>query len=156
MDYFNYYSIVSLTAILVLSLFLAYIVWIMKYQNAGTPYPPTASTKCPDGWTINGTTCIIPSKTDTTNTNQGVIHADYAYFIKLLPGAMFSKLDTTTTPPTLTPVTVDGNKKPVITDADMAAGKIGVDMSKLDICVRKKWANEVKVNWDGVSNYNQC
>lgn len=55
----NFYMIVVLIAVVILVLCLTGIGILMRYQNAGQQYPPTANT-CPDGWTTIGTSCTSP------------------------------------------------------------------------------------------------
>ena len=58
----NFYMIVVLIAVVILVLCLTGIGILMRYQNAGQQYPPTANT-CPDGWTVDGTSCTSPALT---------------------------------------------------------------------------------------------
>ena len=39
-------------------------------------------------------------------------------------------------------------------EGDMSGEPIYTGLS--DICTKKKWANENKIVWDGISNYNSC
>ena len=56
----QFYMIVVLIAVVILVLCLTGIGILMRYQNAGQQYPPTANT-CPDGWTaVGGSSCISP------------------------------------------------------------------------------------------------
>jgi hypothetical protein len=156
MDYFNFYTITLLIAIISLSLILVYFAWIMQYQDAGTPYPPvSAAEPCPDRWQLSEdkTKCLIPA---ATGINVGTIHTDdstYSSQARYLPGAIFGTY-TSGSSPTFVPV--DMKNPPTTAAADFRAGNMYVDMGKVDICDRKKWANTFSVIWDGVSNYTKC
>ena len=66
----SFYMIVVLIAVVILVLCLTGIGILMRYQNAGQQYPPTANT-CPDGWDItSGTSCTSPIL--PANTHYGV------------------------------------------------------------------------------------
>lgn len=131
--------------------------WFMQYQYAGTPYPPvTAAEPCPDRWQLSAdnTKCLIPA---TTGQNVGTIHTDDSTYLnqaKFLPGAIFGKYTTTNGVSTFVPV--DIKNPPTTMASDFQTGKMYVDMTKVDICDRKKWANTFSVIWDGVSNYTKC
>lgn len=164
MDYFNYYTITGLIAIIALSLSLVWFAWLAQYQYAGTPYPPLAE-PAPDRWELSdeqvtdtGITdtnqgpkrkCRIPG---TSEQNAGTIHTDdatYASLVKFLPGARFGKYDQGVFVPFVVPFSS--------TDIlEFPKGNVYIDFSAVDICTRKLWANTFNVVWDGVSNYNYC
>lgn len=148
MDYFNFYTMVSLVMIILFSLSMVYFAWIMQFQNAGTPFPPTGvASDCPDGWTLDSKKwCKIPK---VGGQNVGLIHTDdpkYTKFAKLVPGV--HKLDTTSAVPDTYSSTV--------TPVDYKTGLVSIDFTDANMCAKKNWANLYKINWDGVSNYTKC
>lgn len=164
MDYFNYYTITGLVAVIVLSLVLVWFAWFVQYQYAGTTYPPLAE-PCPDRWQLSDEQvtdtgvadtnqgpkrkCLMPG---TVGPNVGTLHTDdptYASLVKYLPGARFGKY----AQGVFVPFTVPFSSTDIL---EFPKGTVYVDFSGVDICTRKLWTNTFDVVWDGVSNYNNC
>ena len=125
----SFYMIVVLIAVVILVLCLTGIGILMRYQNAGQQYPPSANT-CPDGWNnTSGTSCTSPG----TSCTSPVLPANTHYGVDGTNGYTFSTQANTT-----------GDT---------------IDFSNAywnDVCKKKKWANKYGINWDGVSNYTKC
>lgn len=159
MDYLNFYTIFGLGFVFLFFAAMYYIVWVMQYQNAATPFPAVgASAPCPDGWELDAAGwCKVPPSRVTAATvsrsvspNVGTIHTDdptYAKFVGSVPGAHKAAVPATV-PPTYTTAN--------ITPDDFSKGLVSIDFTKADICAKKKWAVLYGVMWDGVSNYNAC
>jgi|UniRef100_A0A6C0IJC6 hypothetical protein len=131
----RFYSIVLIVAIIVLIVILAYI-GMQISSNAGqdTPYPPQHG-HCPDYWESiernNINVCQIPSANDEDpHPNLGSIYEN---------GQV--TLTTDSTP-----------------GYDEISNTIDFDDKKwyTGPCMKKKWANQFSIIWDGVSNYNDC
>lgn len=142
-DYFNFYSIVVLTAIIAFSMFMVYFSWIMQYQDAGTTFPPTGATiDRPDDWTTDDQGWGVIPKINGQNT--GLLHTDDPTYKKLVSSVPAVHAISDTTPPVY-------SDKP--TQVQFKNGQVSIDFSKMDICARNKWAVLYKIKWDGVSNY---
>lgn len=157
MDYLNFYTITGIGFLFLFAAALYYIVWVMQYQNAATPFPATGAA-CPDGWMLDDAKwCVIPgvnpsSGTAAATTNVGTIHTDDATYTKLMTSVPGIHKAIITSPPTVPPNYTAAN----ITPADFRNGLVSIDFTKADICSRKKWAVLYGITWDGVSNYTAC
>lgn len=145
MEYFNdidyFYVIVLSVAIVLLIVILTYVGIVMTYykSNSAKVYPPVANT-CPDYWKVSsdGSGCIIPIDAYSKN-----------YSLKLMDDIHNG--------------VVPNNAFSVIwSETDMSM--IRLDDTKLGTyngatnknCGHKNWANYYNIEWDGVSNYNNC
>ena len=131
----RFYSIVLLVAIIFLIVILAYIgMKIAEGAGQNTVYPPQYG-YCPDYWESiernNELVCQIPPHADENpHPNLGSIYENGT-----------SSLTTTSTP-----------------GYDEIGNTINFDDKKwyTGPCMKKKWANQYSIVWDGVSNYNDC
>jgi hypothetical protein len=139
MDYF--YIIVLSVAIVLLIIILTYIGIAMTYykSNSAKIYPPVANT-CPDYWNISsdGSGCIIPY--DSTSKN---------YSSKLL-----NELSSGVVPNNAFTINWNNIDMSMIRLDDLSMGSYGGAIIKN--CGKQNWANYYGIEWDGVSNYNNC
>lgn len=128
-----FYTIVIVIALVILIGVLVFLAMQIEDSQEEKAFPPIQS-GCPDYWDQNGTICDIPPYgTDHPNTGQirdgGTL---------LLSSSNTPGLDLTSNPVSI----------------DMASG--AWSSTKTSICGKKDWANTYGLEWDGVSNYNNC
>jgi hypothetical protein len=140
----GFYKITILVAIVFLILALTAIGILMSKKANVLIYPPIMN-QCPDFWTFDGSSCIVPNKgcptsTDatkykdcTSNVLNGFANIN-SLTVENTPGLMLTKNDDKTT-------TLKINFK---------------DSKWSGTCDQMKWANKNNIIWDGVSNYNSC
>ena len=148
----DFYKIVILITVILLILALTGVGFLLKYQNAGTPFPPPGSASaCPDKWSEDvvgsDTRCVIPIQ---FADNAGIIHTDdptYVNFLINTPGVYVTGTDQ------------------LITSGNLYAGGVNNIVSGMasispaamgSICQQKKWTTKYGVLWDGVSNNSTC
>lgn len=157
MSYVNFYTIVGGCGLILWAVAVYYIVWVMQYQNAATPYPPTGtSSLCPDNWTLDEMKwCIIPPSPtyakENANSNLGTVHGDktYATLLASVPGV--HRRTTTTKPETGAKFETAGIKP-----THFEHGEVSINFTAADLCAKKAWATKFGVSWDGVTNSTAC
>lgn len=121
-----FYVVTLVVAVVTLILLMVILGVLMSYQTRQLTYPPKTNL-CPDHWTYD-----ISTKTcDASNNNIG---------------AYLSKAD------------VASNVAPFAKEA----GKLSFDPDNPKwgegatsvICAKRKWANDYRIVWDGISNYD--
>jgi hypothetical protein len=129
----SYYIIVSSVATVILILVLTYIGISMNYSKGKVAHPPKAAT-CPDAWALasDGSSCLIPA---SSSLNIGKLYDSDGKFIAN------SK--------TTYGLNITNNS---INFADEGWTKGGLSTT----CSQKAWANQMGIQWDGISNYNKC
>jgi hypothetical protein len=126
MDFNNFYTMVTIIAIVLLIFALAFIGWTMSKQKAVDEYPKLHTT-CPDFWAINSDgNCERPGP---TGLNRGGETTDNATFFLGASG-------------------VNGNS---FSSRDAGWGSTGNA-----ICGKQTWANSQGITWDTVTNANFC
>ena len=123
-----FYIIVSVTALVILIVFLTYIGIVMTHNKKATgqnEYPPQYS-ECPDYWTVYNNNCLVPQQ---GTRNYGGINPSS---LNSVPG--YNSADNT----------IDFNHNGWTTQGGSA------------ICNKRRFANSFNIMWDGVSNYNGC
>jgi hypothetical protein len=131
----RFYSIVLIVAIIVLIVILTYIGMKMSDGSGeNMPYPPQHG-YCPDYWESiernNKLVCQVPPHNkEEPHSNVGAVYTNGK-----------ATLTTDSTP-----------------GYDEISNTIDFDDKKwyTGPCMKKKWANQFSVIWDGVSNYNDC
>jgi hypothetical protein len=121
-----FHLIVLSIAVILLILILAYMGSVLYYAKSVSAFPPT-SNLCPDNWAYNPTSLKCELPTHGNIGKPIIAAADPVY---------------------------------VLNDS----GVLGIDPNsdiwsssgKSSICGKQQWALLKNVQWDGVSNYNQC
>jgi hypothetical protein len=127
----SFYKIVLGIAVVFMILILAIMGVLLKYQNSGQVFPPSANT-CPDYWAVDGSgNCICPLK---GSLNLGNCKA--------------SDISSCLLPVSMTSTATSWSFNP----ADTAWSSNG----QSTVCAQQQWANNNLIVWDGVSNYNSC
>ena len=125
----SFYSIVLIVAFIILLLTLVAVGIMLQNQDKNKAFP-TQMSPCPDGWGVSDTgACVQPDNITTIDLavrNDNSNDTDIANWI--------TANDADGNP-------IQGNFKP---------------KESATVCDKKAWANENKVHWDGVSNYNSC
>jgi hypothetical protein len=127
----SFYSIVVIMAVIILIVALVFIALQIEDNVDNKSYPPV-QTKCPDYWDSYGTNCKIPPF-GSEHPNTGSIREGENLILD----------------PSNTPGLDFGDDS-----IDMADSGWSSDTTSL--CGKKKWANLYNIEWDGVSNYNDC
>lgn len=128
----TFYTMVVVIALIVLIVALVFLALQIQDNNDQKPFPPVQTT-CPDYWdTINSNTCGIPPY-GQNHPNEGSIY-------------------------TGSEIVLDENNTPGI---NMSDGIIRMDDERwvtdnTSICSKKNWARAFGIEWDGVTNYNNC
>ena len=140
----SFYLIAVAIAVVILILCLTGVGIMMKYQNAGISFPPSAQ-PCPDGWNVDvsgycginiNSGTLNKGRLDTVTGSDISINSPYNSFnIKNSSGSY---------------------------DFGSSTKLLGYDLSinfslpnkVWTTCQQKNWANKYGINWDGVSNYN--
>ena len=159
-----FYMIVLAIAVLFLIIMLTYIGILMRYTDTKVAFPPIEN-DCPDYWVLasDGKSCTIPNydqknagtlytndtqvidiniKYDTTYTND-VDGVDATYkFPTYTPGLAY-------TTNTFTGIRTLGSTIDFTNDDWSSQGMTST-------CAKKKWANNWKITWDGITNTNTC
>jgi hypothetical protein len=128
----SFYSIVLLIAIIILIIALTIVGLTLKKKQNVKPFPDFKNT-CPDFWTVDATDGLCkPSATTPINTP--------------LPAKVHSYVNANV------PVVTSGS-----TATDKKIDSIDPDDSKwASVCTKTKWAKNVGILWDGVTNNNDC
>jgi hypothetical protein len=129
-----FYTIVLSIATIILILILTYIGVTTVYYKGKISYPPKALT-CPDTWNVVPTdtsACTIPN---AGSPNVGKLYDSAGKLIAT--SSTTYGLDTT-------------NNYINFSDPGWTKGGLSAQ------CNQKAWANQMGIQWDGVSNYNQC
>ena len=139
MDYF--YIIVLSIAIVLLILILTYVGIVMTYykSNSAKVYPPVAN-KCPDYWNISsdGSGCIIPYESTSKNYSLKLLNDVSSGIVP--NNAFLVKWSST-------------DMSMILLDDPSMSSYNGATIQN---CGKKNWANYYGIEWDGVSNYNNC
>jgi hypothetical protein len=123
----SFYSIVLIIAIIILIIALTIVGLTLNKKKNVKPFPDFKTT-CPDFWSYDTSGLCIPS-TPPINTP--------------LPAKVISYLNTN--------VVTSGN------DTSKKIDSIDPDESKwASVCTKTKWAKNVGILWDGVTNNNAC
>ena len=135
----SFYLIAVIIAVVLLILCLTGVGILMKYQNAGQVFPPAAQV-CPDGWTIDVSTCGVKIGTTPNNGRLGSIK--------------YSDLSANS-PYQLNSYSLPANYliSSTIGDADISVN-FTLPAKIWTTCQQKNWANKYGIEWDGISNYN--
>ena len=138
----SFYLIAVIIAVVILILCLTGVGILMKYQNAGQVFPPAAQL-CPDGWTVDVSTCRVKIGTTLNSGRLGSItgsdlFANSPYFTYFFPA-------TYTNP---------GNNAMVIPNGTDISVNFTQPNKTWTTCQQKNWANRYGIEWDGISNYN--
>lgn len=139
----GFYTTVLSVAAIILILMLTYVGILLYYAKSDQVFPPHQK-PCPDYWEMDADgKCIIPIATTLRNrgeliTNDGVLAAAQAR-------------------DTVTPGVINkSNTNPVTVIDFKHAGWKTVYGKKSDLCNKKYWADSLDIQWDGVTNTNQC
>lgn len=148
-------TVLSIFVILAILLLVAFSLMITGKKDDDSEYPATYA-NCPDYWTMDANgNCLVPASGSNQGTNTGA--GTYTDATKT-PGYTPSSAAVTASAPGVTPVVAardavleninfkdtnwnDNTTNPIL------KGLTGR-------CSLKAWANEYKVKWDGVNNYN--
>lgn len=126
----SFYTIVVSIAFVILVLVLIAVGIMMQKQDEDKEFPAYAS-KCPDGWTYENVTHGDTEKPACKHhkNNQKIFDDNTNNHY----GTKYAH---------------------IITDVS------GIDHAEFKptatICEKKKWATDMGVSWDGVTNYNKC
>lgn len=142
MDAF-YTTILSIAAI-ILILVLTYIGILLYFAKSDEVYPPYQK-PCPDYWEVTADgKCVFP--VSGTVRNRGTLTVSNT-----------NQMDATQSGPSVTPgvhQSTGANDPTTINFSD--AGWKTVYGKKNDLCNKKYWADTFQIEWDGVTNTNQC
>jgi len=138
----TFHIIVLSIAVIILIILLTFIGIIMGRQKSSVAFPPTSNT-CPDFWQVStdGKSCIIPNY---NSINAGKLYTGSIISTDLMNPAIVPGFSQTTDSKNKTVYSVDFND----------AGWSGTGVQ--GICSKRKWANNYKIQWDGISNYTAC
>jgi hypothetical protein len=159
-----FYMIVLAIAILFLIIMLTYIGILMRYTDTKVAFPPIEN-DCPDYWVLasDGKSCTIPLSTEknagslyTSDNDSTSIDIKYATTYTVEKDG----LKDTYSFPTYTP----GLAYTTTTDTNERQPGSTIDFTNTDwnsngmtsTCAKKKWANNWKITWDGITNTNTC
>lgn len=140
----TFYIIVIVVAIVILIIFLTIIGIILSQKNNVQVFPPSKNT-CPDYWASSVSGNTIVCSINANNINKGLITNDGNNYNYNLTTNKSESSSSTFFTPGLNSNTIN------FSDPTWASG-YGITQQ----CALKKWANQTKVNWDGISNYNGC
>jgi hypothetical protein len=130
-----FYTIVLSISTVILILILTYIGVSMVYYKKKLSYPPH-SASCPDTWAVlpsDPSSCVIPA---CNAINTGKLYDGSGTFIANSKSGTYG----------ITSSTNSIN----FSDAGWTSGGLTSQ------CGQKAWANQMGIQWDGISNYNQC
>ena len=133
----DFYTIVIVIAVCVLILCLVGVGILMQRYNAVTKFPPVQN-PCPDGWMVNGQSCLING-----NVNTGFINNNISAFLSNTYGLSNSNTANTIINPLDGYTSIDFNN----TKWNSAGSSV---------CSKMKWATKYGIAWDGVSNNTGC
>lgn len=139
----SFYLIAVIIAVTFLILCLTGVGILMKYQNAGQPFPPAAQ-PCPDGWTVDpsGICGANMGNSDNIGTFGSTTGKDLSlnspYFSSFIFPSTYLNKATSIVP---------------LTGLDISINFSGTNAT-WTTCQQKNWANQYGIEWDGVSNYN--
>jgi len=136
-----FYKITILVMIVFLILILTVIGILMAKKSNNLVYPPIAN-QCPDYWTFDGSSCIVP--------NQGVLNSS---------GVMIDDANANTLNGFSSVGAVPKNTAGLKTETKNNKTVFKIDFKDpgwAGTCDQKKWANKNNIVWDGISNYNTC
>lgn len=129
LEFANFYSITLTIATIILILALAFVGWAMTKSKDQVKFPQLQNT-CPDNWTVDGSgNCVQP-----TGINMGNKTLDTAL---------------SATPKITTPGLSDDKKMFDPNDAGWSAAGNAA-------CAKKKWASDLNIAWDTITNSNYC
>lgn len=139
----EFYGIVVAIASIFLIVCLIIVGILMQNMSPDTDFPPI-SNPCPDNWTIQGNTCIVPEY--NSNKNVGILkdEVNHGPFISATHGISndtFSGSNFT-------------NIKNGITSIDFNHSNWKTGGSA--VCAQRTWSNQYGISWDGVSNLTGC
>ena len=123
----SFYSIVLIIAIIILIIALTIVGLTLNKKKNVKPFPDFKTT-CPDFWELNASGLCIPS-TPPINTPLPTKVNSYVNVNVVTSGT-------------------DTDKKIVSIDPD--------DSKWASVCTKTKWAKNVGILWDGVTNNNAC
>jgi hypothetical protein len=129
----SFYNVTIIIALVILIIILIILAIIMSFKNKSLKYPPSYG-NCPDYWSYNADnkSCRIPTVTAGVPGLNGVLPAS---------------ISTTDTP--------GYNSSSTHIDFNNQSWN-NLYSTKSKQCALKKWTNDKKVEWDGISNYNDC
>lgn len=148
----SFYLIAVIIAVVFLIICLTTVGILMKYQNAGQTFPPSAQ-PCPDGWNVGSDgSCGINL---STSLNKGRLTAisgsDLSSNSPYFNSYTFSSAYTN-------PVSASVYVNPATNKSATLVGDLNINFSlpnaKWTTCQQKNWANRYGIEWDGISNYN--
>ena len=133
----SFYLIILSVALFILIIVLGFMGWMLSHQKDQVDFP-NITTTCPDFWEIDSTNgyCKQPTTSENFNFGKRVITEDAAKFIPI--GAT-------------TPILAPGFSGTTFNSKDSVWGS-----GKEAICNKKKWADNIGINWDTVTNVNFC
>jgi hypothetical protein len=128
LEFANFYSITLTIATIVLILALAFVGWAMTKSKDQVKFPQLQNT-CPDNWTIdvNGM-CEQPESGSINRGNKSLSDA---------------------APPITTPGLSDDKER-------FDPNHAGWSAAGNAACAKKKWASDLNIAWDTISNSNYC
>jgi hypothetical protein len=127
LDLTNFYSLTVTIAIIILILALAFVGWTMSKSKDIVKFPQLQNT-CPDNWTINVSGhCVQP---EVGNINYGNTSA--------------------------TPMNADNTPGLSTDKKSFDPNDAGWSASGNAACAKKKWASNLGISWDTITNANYC
>lgn len=152
----SFYTTILISASIILILMLTYVGVLLYFAKSDEVYPPYQN-KCPDYWAITSDgKCLLPPA--ATNRNRGTLGGTSGTAIPAFttdalantPGAVQYVPVTAATPSTpaipSTPASIDFSN----------AGWKSKFGKSTELCNKKYWAETYGIQWDGVTNTNQC
>ena len=110
---------------------------LIRHQDKDEEYPKTHG-PCPDKWTVNEDgSCVLPYVVD--NNNDTVLGDNTDTNAVAFTDAKEANIGTFTN---------DSNQDP--------NNRSLIFEPAFTRCDKKYWANQYNIQWDGVSNYNNC
>jgi len=127
MDFNNFYTMVTIIAIVLLIFALAFIGWTLSKQKTIDEHPKLRTT-CPDFWKIDEEgKCVRPAGPNGLNRGK---ETDATKFFSGVPG--------------------------YTTGETFDSGHVGWGSAGNMVCGKQKWANSQGITWDTVTNANFC
>ena len=132
----KFYVIVLSTGAVFLILILTILGIMMSYHNGNSVFP-SSQRNCPDYWVFDGSYCKIPE-------NEGGINTGLLQY----NNTTWSNADNSHIPGITKGSSINFN--------DESWVSYSTQSGQSSICGLKSWANSNTIEWDGITNYNQC
>jgi len=145
----GFYTTILTVASIILILMLTYVGILLYYAKSDEVFPPYQK-PCPDYWDVDSSgKCIYPIANTARNLGELVKETDstVANYDKKI------KANLATQTPGVTQYSSDSD--PTVIDFSVDGWKTAFNKPS-PLCNKKAWADYFNIEWDGVTNTNQC